>query len=79
MPWAAVSPGSGSWSAVSATGETWTAPGPATMPWRQPVVSAASADGGQDFQFAFRARGSETFTASRPFLLTNSTLSEGTP
>jgi hypothetical protein len=42
-------------------------------------VSAVSADNGQDFQYAFREIGALVFSTGEPFLLTNSTLSEGNP
>ena len=49
------------------------------FPWKRVSPSAASADGGQDFQYAFHEIGALVFSSTEPFLLTNSTLSEGTP
>jgi hypothetical protein len=49
------------------------------MPWKTVSVSAVSADNGQDFQYAFREIGALVFSTGEPFLLTDSTLSEGLP
>ena len=57
----------------------WTALTPSQFAWKIPVPSAASADGGQDFQYAVRSIGALTCSTTGPFLMTNSTLSEGMP
>ena len=79
MPWTSVTAGSQSWTTQTATTKAYRLVTVSQMPWVFPRPAEAQADTEQDFRFAFRERGALTLTESRPFHLTDSTLSEGLP